>query len=256
MLHHWSATLTSPWLPLATIALLVCLLSRQRVRVRVLSWVGQAVLPHSHPIRDSRGKPIQGPPWQWPDGQMVDKFLAARQCSLRWHRYGPVYRIWASAISELVITTPGDVKQFYSDGHQHRKAESSNAGWLFRQVLGQCVGLLNGRDWRRVRSHIEFPLSYRATMARLDEILHEAHDYLQGDFLQYADKSTQDASCLIVNPVHALQWKHLRTKSDAPIGTIWAATEKNRVTSTEVEPTCRSDIDVMTGQTNADTAHR
>jgi gliotoxin/aspirochlorine/mycotoxins biosynthesis cytochrome P450 monooxygenase len=108
-----------------------------------------------------------------------------------------------------VITTPNDVKEFYSDGLRHHKAESSNAGWLFRQVLGRCVGLINGEDWRRVRSHLELPLSYRTTVARLEEVLQEAKHYIQNDFMQYVDKSRTSSSAaepLVVNPVHALQW--------------------------------------------------
>ncbi|KAB8070356.1 cytochrome P450 monooxygenase GliC2 [Aspergillus leporis] len=157
----------------------------------------------------AKKKTIRGPLWQWPNGQIVDKFLLAKQCSFQWQRYGPVYRIWAFATPEIVITSSEDIKSFYSDGHRHQKAESSNAGWLFRQVLGRCVGLINGEDWRHLRSHLENPLSYRATMARRERVFQQARDYIQNDFPRYANDdyiSSSSPRHLVVNPVTALQW--------------------------------------------------
>lgn len=51
-----------------------------------------------------------------------------------------------------VITRPEDVRTFHSDSHSHEKAQSSNGGWLFHQILGCCLGLVNGQAWKDLRA--------------------------------------------------------------------------------------------------------
>jgi hypothetical protein len=84
-------------LPLLSALALSCLFSRRRI----LSYVGQVVLTQVYTIRGTKGKLIQGPRWQWPNGQIVDKFLSAKQCSFQWQQFGDVYLIWAFTIPEM-----------------------------------------------------------------------------------------------------------------------------------------------------------
>jgi gliotoxin/aspirochlorine/mycotoxins biosynthesis cytochrome P450 monooxygenase len=93
VLDYWSVIS----LPLLSALAISCFLSRQRI----LSYVGQVVLSHLHAIRDTKGKSIQGPWWQWPNGQIVDKFLSAKQCSFQWQQFGDIYLIWAFNIPEM-----------------------------------------------------------------------------------------------------------------------------------------------------------
>jgi hypothetical protein len=101
LLDHLS--LFSPRLVIFLITLLVLsfLSSYLLSPRRVLSHIGQFVLARVYTIWDVNRKTIRGPLWQWPNGQIVDKFLLAKQCSFQWQRYGPVYRIWAFATPEM-----------------------------------------------------------------------------------------------------------------------------------------------------------
>jgi gliotoxin/aspirochlorine/mycotoxins biosynthesis cytochrome P450 monooxygenase len=56
---------------------------------------------------------------------------------------------------ESVITSPEEVKNFYSDSAIHEKSASSNGGWVFHQLLGDCLGLINGERWTRLRKLLE-----------------------------------------------------------------------------------------------------
>ena len=61
----------------------------------------QAILATFHSIRDSNGKRLAGPPWAWPNGNVIDKFLFGYKRSAEWRRYGAVYRIWACLTPEV-----------------------------------------------------------------------------------------------------------------------------------------------------------
>lgn len=55
-------------------------------------------------------------------------------------------------ILQLVLTTPEQVVTFYkSDGTQHSKRKDIGFGDYFGRLLGQCVGVLSGQDWTRLR---------------------------------------------------------------------------------------------------------
>ena len=77
-----------------------------------------------------------------------------------------------------VITKPEDVRAFHSDSPKHKKCESSNAGWLFAQLLGDCLGFLNGERWERLRSQVEPPFSHKVSMIRLPDTREEARLHL------------------------------------------------------------------------------
>ncbi|KAF2877961.1 cytochrome P450 [Massariosphaeria phaeospora] len=103
----------------------------------------------------SRQLLLPGPPWTFPNGQLLEKFLQGRQRSETWRLYGSVYRIWSLFTPEVVITASEDVKMFYADSRHHEKSRSSNAGWLFEQLLGEAMGLTSGIKWRRTRTRFE-----------------------------------------------------------------------------------------------------
>jgi hypothetical protein len=63
---------------------------------------------------------------------------------------------------------------FYSDSRNHSKAASSNAGWVFHQLLGDCLGLLNGNEWKLARKLFEPEYTSRTVHSQLDFIITEA----------------------------------------------------------------------------------
>lgn len=132
-----------------------------------------------YPIRDNQGHTISGPSWKWPNGHTIDKFLHGRERSREWRVYGSVYRIWSCNIPEIVITTPEDVRAFHLDSDLHNKSASSNGGWFFHQLLGDCMGLTNGSRWKRLRSEFSHVFTYGETLHMSASISKYAHNYVR-----------------------------------------------------------------------------
>jgi gliotoxin/aspirochlorine/mycotoxins biosynthesis cytochrome P450 monooxygenase len=79
-----------------------------------------------------------------------------------------------------VITTPEDVKNFYSDSQNHRKAHAINAGWLFQQLLGDCLGLINGPRWAQLRNVLEHTgFDRQAAQSRLTNAATLAREHVE-----------------------------------------------------------------------------
>ena len=150
-----------------------------------------------YPIRDSQGHTISGPSWKWPNGHTIDKFLHGRERSREWRVYGSVYRIWSCNIPEMysishshcplrqkvtldrVITSPEDVRAFHSESDLHNKSASSNGGWFFHPLLGDCMGLTNGSRWKRLRSEFSHVFTYGETLHMSPSISKYAHNYVR-----------------------------------------------------------------------------
>ncbi|KAF2501669.1 cytochrome P450 [Lophium mytilinum] len=147
-----------------------------------------------YPIRDRQGHQISGPPWIWANGHMIDKFLDGRVKSKEWRVHGAVYRIWSCGIPEMVITTPEDVRAFHSDSDQHEKSPSSNGGWFFHQLLGDCMGLINGSRWKSVRGEFQHAFTHRAVMNMSSSISQYACDYVNDICSKSSDPMTVHAA--------------------------------------------------------------
>ncbi|OCK86108.1 cytochrome P450 [Lepidopterella palustris CBS 459.81] len=137
------------------------------------------ILEFIYPIRDQQGRSISGPQWRWPNGHMIDKFLDGREKSKEWRAFGSVYRIWSCDIPEIAITTPEDVRAFHTDSDVHDKSASSNGGWFFHQLLGECMGLVNGTRWRRVRSKFSHAFTHRAVLDMSASISADSCEYVR-----------------------------------------------------------------------------
>ncbi|KAF2869630.1 cytochrome P450 [Massariosphaeria phaeospora] len=131
----------------------------------IVIWILSIV----YPIRDQWGHSVLGPKWAWPNGNIMSKFLDGRASSDTWIKFGSVYRVWAGGIPEIVITRPEDVRTFYSDSSHHEKAKSSNAGWLFDNILGDCMGLINGKRWDRIHSEFLPSFKYQSIAERISQ---------------------------------------------------------------------------------------
>ncbi|EXU95950.1 cytochrome P450 [Metarhizium robertsii] len=65
-----------------------------------------------------------------------------------------------------VITTPEDLRIFSSDGEKHGK--HSNMGWFLDQLLGRCIGFLQGEEWKQKRQIFYPTFSHDKIAARIN----------------------------------------------------------------------------------------
>lgn len=69
------------------------------------------------------------------------------------------------------MTRPEDVKAAFRDSDQHCKGVNNDAGWLMGELLGSCLGLISGADWRQVRAATDEAFTRRAAVARIDRMV-------------------------------------------------------------------------------------
>jgi cytochrome P450 len=112
----------------------------------------------------------------------------------------------ANADDYSVLTTPTHAVQFFRNSHRHTKAVNNDSGWLFGEVLGVCVGLLSGSDWKRVRQQVEDGFS-RPTAARYTaDLVTLAREYLQSTLLASSEQSLETKRIIHVEPAKTLQF--------------------------------------------------
>lgn len=66
-------------------------------------------------------------------------------------------------------------------------------GWFLGELLGQCMGLLSGKDWKRVRQIFNPPFTHTAAVTQIDTIERTASKYVEGLPL-LAEKNAVDIS--------------------------------------------------------------
>ncbi|KAL1599502.1 hypothetical protein SLS60_007305 [Paraconiothyrium brasiliense] len=159
----------------------------------------QFYLRNIDPIRDTAGRTITGPGWLCPNGHMTVKFTQGELCSRNWRQFGSVYRIWAGTTPEIrIITTPEHVKHFYSDSNAHLKSHASNGGWLFDEILGSCMGLVNGTRWKAMRTAFEDTFCFRETESSYAAVFKFASEYLK-------DLAKDGVECVTIDPFQQLK---------------------------------------------------
>jgi cytochrome P450 len=118
------------------------------------------------------------------------------------------------------LTTPAHAAQFYRTSHRHTKAGNNNSGWLFGEVLGVCVGLLSGSDWRRVRQYIEEPFSRPSAERYTERFINQAREYIQNDLQAAADCLTEVPGAISFEPARALQFFPFFTMAEILFGPL------------------------------------
>ncbi|KAK1140027.1 hypothetical protein N8T08_010936 [Aspergillus melleus] len=178
----------------------------------VLNIVADGILSTIYRIPTTdRKKSMPGPAYTFPNGQMVDKFLAAKAKSWEWEeKYGKTYRIWAASIPEVrVITNPKDVEILYQDSADHNKAHQANAGWLLTQLLGSGLGLINAPRWNVLRKTLDPIFSHRTAVHFLHESLYSgAEEYVAGIHrfaLPVSNQESKQQKGVVINATQALQ---------------------------------------------------
>ncbi|KAL1640185.1 hypothetical protein SLS58_007136 [Diplodia intermedia] len=156
----------------------VLVVKSQAVR-RVVDVVLNAIVSWLYFIPSiENGKNIKGPAYTFPDGQTKDKFFRGREMSHAWsEKHGSIYRIWAGSTPEVVLTDPKDVQALYSHASNHTKDTTANLGWLFSQLLGQAVGLINGNRWTKLRKTLDPLFSHKQSLQYLDDFNASATTY-------------------------------------------------------------------------------
>ncbi|KAK0469980.1 cytochrome P450 [Desarmillaria tabescens] len=100
-----------------------------------------------------RGDNIHGPIQDTRITRFSDGLEMTTYCR---EKYGSIYRVFCGSIPEIVLTNPEDVRAFYSrDGRAHLKNHNIGFGDYIGKMLGHCVGVKYGKDWSRLRSHID-----------------------------------------------------------------------------------------------------
>ncbi|KAL4913029.1 cytochrome P450 [Aspergillus aurantiobrunneus] len=99
------------------------------------------------------GQPLPGRPYRWPNGQGdTGKFLDGIENRDNWSKaHGQIYRIWAGTKPEVVLQKAEHVKLVFRDSDRHSKAVNNDSGYLMGEVLGKCLGLISGTQWRALR---------------------------------------------------------------------------------------------------------
>lgn len=101
------------------------------------------------------------------------------------------------SICHRVISQPEDIRAFHSDSNKHEKARSSNAGWLFHQLMGDCMGLINGTRWKKLRSEFEAPFLHRNVIDASPIVDHSAAEYMETIGNGHADEFVMEAARIV-----------------------------------------------------------
>ncbi|KAH7361347.1 cytochrome P450 [Pyrenochaeta sp. MPI-SDFR-AT-0127] len=136
----------------------------------------QVGLPRQVP----RKKALPGVPFQWPNGQGTEKFFNGRKAAQKWRsQHGSIYSIWSGFKREIVMTKPSHIKTFFKDSHVHIKSSDNNAGWLFAELLGECVGVVSQKRWKRVRGHFDGHFTRSVSVNRVGIFISDAREFLK-----------------------------------------------------------------------------
>lgn len=178
---------TSPYLALALCIVILCY--RRGVRQYVLrigsnglSWAINLYLNRRYTVLSIDGVASGGIPtcpYKWPNGQGdVAKFLEGEDNSSRWFKeHGRIYRLWGGMSPEIVLTQSKDVKSVFKDSDLHTKAVNNDAGWLMGQLLGKCMGLVTGSEWRKSRASVGEHFTFKSTSQFIPRIVEITEAY-------------------------------------------------------------------------------
>jgi len=61
-----------------------------------------------------------------------------------------------------VVSKPEHVQAIFYDSHLHFKALNNDSGYFFGEILGRCVGLLSGKEWKGLRQEMDVAFNHKA----------------------------------------------------------------------------------------------
>ncbi|OQE22156.1 hypothetical protein PENFLA_c013G08698 [Penicillium flavigenum] len=214
------------------ISIIICLVLALAASRQTLHWLVStlidAFLRWKYPLLPPIGiRALPHARFSWPNGQGTEKFFQGRSVAREWRqRWGPIYQIWSGWTPEIVLTTPAHAAQFYRTSHRHTKANNNNSGWLFGEVLGVCVGLLSGSDWRRVRQHLEEPFSRPSATRYTARFVTQAQEYIRDDLQAGSVCLTKIPGAISFEPARALQLFPFFTMAEIIFGPLSTSQRK------------------------------
>ncbi|KAJ4390999.1 hypothetical protein N0V93_004598 [Gnomoniopsis smithogilvyi] len=109
----------------------------------------------------------------WPNGHGdIAKFLEGDVNNKIWgNKYGSIYRIWNGAKPEIVLREQADVRTVFRDSDKHEKAINNGSGWLMGELLGNCLGLLSGHAYNKVKSATAPHFAHKEAERHLEHII-------------------------------------------------------------------------------------
>ncbi|KAK8162603.1 cytochrome P450 monooxygenase GliC2 [Phyllosticta citrichinensis] len=195
---------------------------------QIISAVLHPYLDWSTKIKTADGtKTMEGPKYQWPHGNTLEKFFDHRKKSDEWLKeYGKTYRIWAGTFSEVVITTPEDVANFFSDASQHRKTFTTRGGWALTNVMGHAVGFISGDRWREVRKSVDPLLTNTIAMRQMGQINQSGQEFVETIRESRIDSGSDTDKSFVIDAAKTLMPFPLMETSRVLFGDMSAAEKK------------------------------
>ena len=78
-----------------------------------------------------------------------------------------------------VLTKSEHVQVVFKDSDKHFKALNNNSGYIMGQLLGQCVGLLSGRQWQAARAVTEVPFVHSRNAQHTPMVRRHVESYMR-----------------------------------------------------------------------------
>lgn len=90
-----------------------------------------------------------------------------------------------------VVSTPSAIRAVFADSDKHSKARNMGSGYLMSEILGQCVGLLNGDAWRHVRRKIDRPFTHTGAETLIPKMIDMTDAHLGAFFASRSPNNEQ-----------------------------------------------------------------
>lgn len=88
----------------------------------------------------------------------------------------PIHIQFLTSLS--ILTRPEDIETVFRDSQTHLKANANDSGHYMYQLLGICLGLVSGQEWRSLRKATEAPFTRIATTTYTQVVLDHAHNHI------------------------------------------------------------------------------
>jgi len=118
------------------------------------------------------------------------------------------------------LTRAEDIQLVFADSDKHIKAANNDSGWLMGELLGNCVGLVSGRKWEKLRAITEVPFLHNAASSYVDGIEWRVKRHF--DSLHENGALNQG----ILNPVDDFKFLPFSILADIIYGEAWRFAEE------------------------------
>lgn len=116
-----------------------------------------------------------------------------------------------------VLTQPRQLQAVFKDSDKHSKAPANNSGFYMSQLLGQCVGLISGRDWRAVRAVTDAPFRHAAVSLQVEGFQRRVVEHFESLHTQAAEGNMDRG---LLHPVNDLAMLPFRIVADMFYGRL------------------------------------